>query len=441
MKTTIAIIRLVLRTNKILSSGESPIMLRCSYHGMKEISTGYSCSIKYWDKKNECCKKSYPNYIMINQELKKLKDRAISKRDWYIANNEAYNSSMVLDIRQSDINPIINDAPTLIQRYIDEKGLEAKTIEKWMIVSRSLVKFAGRSILINEIDESFCRRYARWLEGNGMKDGSIRSYLGKVGALCHYAIGLGLIKKYPFETWKYHVQYRESKNELYIHYRSIEVMKEMFINECIETEGNSWRYREGVIEKLMDIHSELYSHYLYLATVHCCGLSPVDLSFLKKVDIKVVEIKGISCWAIDGNRSKTGNIYKIRLRKDDILSKLIIETMLMFHSGEYLLPTLEGYKGKDKKKRVNNLYTYHGDNLVEWFRRINEEIVKRNVENNDNIPLIDLDCRYYSARHSYIMGEIQKPNVNLLRLATVTGKSVVTLHQYISLLGELDLVD
>ena len=48
---------------------------------------------------------------MINQELKKLKDAAISKRDWYIANNEAYNPSMVLDIRQSVINANINDAP------------------------------------------------------------------------------------------------------------------------------------------------------------------------------------------------------------------------------------------------------------------------------------------------------------------------------------------
>lgn len=440
MKTTFAIIRLVLRTNKILSSGESPIMLRCNYHGLKEISTGYSCSIKYWDKKNECIKRGYPSYIIINQELKKLKDRAISKRDWYIANNEAYNPSMVLDIRQSDINANINDAPTLIQRYIDEKGLEAKTIEKWNIVSRSLVKFAGRSILINEIDESFCRRYARWLEGNGMKDGSIRSYLGKVGALCHYAIGLGLIKKYPFETWKYHKEYRECKNELYIHSRSMEVMIEMFMDIMIDRDGDLYSYKDGVIEELLDIHSSLYSLYLYVSGYIMKGLSPLDISLLKKSDIKMVDVKGISCYAIDGNRSKTGVGYKIRLRKDEIINRLIIETMLMFHSGEYLLPTLEGYKGKDIKKRVNNLYTYHGDNLVEWFRSINEEIVKRNVEGNDNIPLIDLDCRYYSYRHSYIMSQIQSSNVNLLKIATETGKSVKTIHQYVSYLNDEDLV-
>ena len=199
MKTTIAIIRLVLRTNKVLSTGEHPIMLRCSFHGMKEVSTGYSCSIKYWDKKNECIKKGYPGYLVINQELKKLKDAAISKRDRYIASDEVYSPSMVLDTSDR-YNAVTNDLNGLIKRYIEDRGLENKTIEKW-------------------------------------------------------------------------------------------------------------------------------------------------------------------------------------------------------------------------------------------------HIIRRNVEQGDNIPLIDLECRYYSARHSYIMGEIQKPGVNLLRLATVTGKSVKTLHQYLSYLGDLDLVE
>lgn len=77
MRTKIAIIRLVLRTNKVLSTGEYPIMLRCSFHGMKEISTGYSCSLKYWNKKEECILKGYPSYMVINHELKKMKDKAI----------------------------------------------------------------------------------------------------------------------------------------------------------------------------------------------------------------------------------------------------------------------------------------------------------------------------------------------------------------------------
>jgi hypothetical protein len=170
------------------------------------------------------------------------------------------------------------------------------------------------------------------------------------------------------------------------------------------------------------------------------GIAPVDISLLKKRDIKVVMIKGKNYYAIDGRRSKTGMLYKVRCHQNCIESHVLIQTMLMFNDGEYFLPTLKGYVGKDIKKRVNNIYSYHGNHLVSWFQRINEEIARRNVVNGDGIPLIDLDCRYYSYRHSYIMREIQKPTVNLLALAQTVGKSATTLHQYISLLGEVDLV-
>ena len=441
MRVSIAVVKLVLRTNKVLSDGTHPIMLRCSFNGMKERSTGYSCSPKFWDKRNECVRKGYPNFVMVNYELKRLKDEAIAKRDSYIASGEVYSPSMIL-ARDEVKNAVTNDFCGLIERYIAEKGLEDKTIEKWRIVKRNVVKFAGRDILVNEIDESFCRRYGRWLEDRGMSSGSIRSYLGKVGALCHFAISKGLMSSYPFAGWAYHKDYRESKSELYINHRSMEVMIDMFLDEIIEMDGNRWNYRYEKLEELMDIHSELYAHYLYVIGYYMKGIAPVDLSMLRKSDFRYIQLKGISCYAIDGSREKTGMLYKIRLEENCLLSNVLIKTMLMFHQGKYFLPTIEGYTGKDVKKRVNNLYTYHGDHLVTWFQRVNERIAMLNVENGhkDDIPLIDLDCRYYSYRHSYIMKELQKPQVNLLALAQSVGKSSHTLHQYISMLGDVDLL-
>ena len=440
MKVSIAVIKLVLRTNKVLADGSHPIMLRCSFNGMKERSTGYSCLPRYWDKKSECVKKGFPNYAMVNYELKKQKDEAIRRRDEFIASDEVYTPSMIL-AREEVRNALTNDFRGLIQRYIDEKGLEARTIEKWWIVYRSVLKYSGRKeLLVNEINEAFCRRYCRWLEDKEMSSGSIKSYMGKVVALLHYAVSLDLIDKYPLDGWKYHKEYRESKSELYIHSRTLDVMMEMFLDECIIRNGNRWTYRDGVTEQLMDIHSELYSHYLYMIGIWMKGIAPVDISMLKKKDLKVVMIKGKNYYAVDGRRSKTGMLYKVRCLQNCVESNVLIRTMLMFNSGDYFLPTLRDYVGKDIRKRVNNVYTYHGKHLVEWFQRINEEIVRRNVENEDNIPLIDLDCRYYSYRHSYIMKEIQKPTINLLALAQTVGKSATTLHQYISLLGEVDLV-
>ena len=443
MRVSVARIRLYLKLGKTLSDGSHPIMLMCSLNGRKEVSSGYSCDVKHWDKKSECIKRGYPNFVIINQHLKKLKDAAISKRDKYIAEGVIYSPAMILS-KDNEVNAITNDLKGVIQRYISDKGLENRTIEKWWCVYRNIIKYIGRNILINEIDEAFCRKYGRWMESEGLSNGSIRSYLGKIGAICHYAIGKGLMSDYPFKSWKYHKDYKESKSELYIHSRSMDVMMQMFLDEVIEMNDNGlWHYRDGVIERLLDIHSELYSHYLYCIGYYLKGISPTDISLLKKRDIKVVMIGNINCYGIDGHREKTGQVFKIRVKQNTVESNVLIRTMLMFNDGtDYFLPTLKGYNGNNIKKRVNNVYTYHGDNLVNWFQRVNEEIVRRNVANEhvDDIPLIDLECRYYSYRHSYIMAEIQKPNVNLLALAQSVGKSSHTLHQYISLLGDIDLI-
>jgi hypothetical protein len=293
---------------------------------------------------------------------------------------------------------------------------------------------------VNEIDEAFCRQYGRWMESNGLSDGSIRSYLAKIGAICHYAISKGLMSEHPFKSWKYHKDYRDSKSELYIHSRSMDILIDMFLDEFIIRDGSMWRYKDERISELLDIHSELYGLYLYIIGYYLKGIAPTDISMLKKTDIKVRMIKNLNVYAIDGRRSKTGQLYKIRVEQNCLLSNVLVKTMLMFNDGEYFLPTLKGYVGRDWKKRVNNVYSYHSEHLVNWFQRCNERIARLNVENNDNIPLIDLDCRYYSYRHSFIMAQIQKPNVNLLALAQSVGKSSHTLHQYISLLGDVDLI-
>ena len=146
MKVSIARIRLYLKVGKVLADGSHPIMLMCSFNNLrKEVSTGYSCVERYWDKKSEMVKRGYPNFVMINAHLKSMKDEAIAKRDRYIAINEVYTPQMVL--AKEEVRTVAtNDFKTLISNYIDEKGLEAKTVEKWNIVKRNVIKFAGRDI-------------------------------------------------------------------------------------------------------------------------------------------------------------------------------------------------------------------------------------------------------------------------------------------------------
>ena len=441
MRVGIAVIKLVLRTNKVLADGTHPIMLRVSFHGMKERASGYSCSVKSWDKKAECIKRGYPNFVMVNAELRKIKEEAIRKRDSLIALGVEYTPSMIL-FKEEVKSSLSFNLKDLIEEYIHSKGIAHRTSEKYHTLFNSISKFiGGKDILITDIDESFCRRYATHLEHCNISNGVIRSYLSLIGALCHFAIDNGVSMKYPFEKFKYHRSYVESKNELYIHSRSIDVLFDLFFDEMIVRDGDMWHYRDGSIDKLMDIHSSLYALYLYLLGFYLKGLSPYDISILKRSTIKVIQIKDTWCYAIDGSRSKTGQKFKIRVPQHCIKSQVLINTMMMFGYGEYFLPTLNGCVG-DKKHRVLNVYYRLSDKLIDWFRKANEKIAEINVSNEhvNDIPFIDLNCRYYSYRHSYIMSEIQKPNVNLLKLATETGKSITSLHEYLTILNDLDLI-
>ena len=90
MKVSIARIRLFLKEGKTLSDGSHPIMLMCSFNGKCTRSTHYSCSVRYWDKKGECVKKGYPNWVMINAELSRLKSEAIAVRNGFEQRGEHY---------------------------------------------------------------------------------------------------------------------------------------------------------------------------------------------------------------------------------------------------------------------------------------------------------------------------------------------------------------
>lgn len=439
MKVQIAVIKLVLRTNKVLSDGSHPIMLRVSFNGMKEKSTGYSCPLNQWDKKNECIKKGYPNYTQINLQLRKFKNEAIEKRDRFIALGEDYTPQMILS-KGEEKKVVRNDVWGLIEAYIHDRAIEGGTKYQWIAMYGHLLKFVGKkSILINEIDSGLVRRFAKYLEGF-LSSATIRKYLTKLKALCTYCEGKGIINEEPFKDWKFWKEYKDGKNELYINGKTMDLMIELFIDSIIIRKSNdNWTYRDGVIEELLDIKSDLYARYLFIIGYYLCGLAPLDVSLLEKSSIKSVSIADSFYYAIDGLRTKTKQPFKIRLPQNTLLSNVLIRTMLMFNEGKYFLPTMNGFRGDNYKARVSSVYTHNTEKLLDWFREINEIIAKRNYEGN-SYEFIDLNCRYYAYRHSYIMAEIQKPNVNLLKLATQTGKSVATLHQYLALLNDVNLV-
>lgn len=445
MKTTIATINLYLRTAKQFADGTYAIYLRCNFHGMYEITTHYSVHQKYWDKRNQVVKKGCPNYAMINFEILKLKNKAIKRRDDFIKNECPYTPKMVLQDLHADLSGNSSKCVDLIARYLNEKSPKLSTRNNWNHMKNLLVEYSSNDVIVNELNVKFVKGFADFMLNKNISESTCNTLLGKVSCLMNYSVGLGLVNKNPFKEWKYYKVFKRKDSTLYIHPKSIEVMKELFLKECCVINGGMWRYKDedDIVNQLTDRRTAVFAKYLYLCGVLFNGLAPIDLCQIKTKELQIKTINNNEYYAWDGKRQKTNVDVKVRIKKN-MYSNFMIQTMLMFRNGKYLLPVLDGAENYNSDQKVNRVRkTLHDLTplLREWFKIVNQEIIKRNVEDKADIPLIDIECSYYSYRHSYAMQYLIKGG-SILKLATRLGRSVNTISAYVQhLKEESDLID
>lgn len=439
MKTSQATIHYYLKTSKKLSDGSHPIMLRVCFKGFKDVSSHYSCTVKYWDKKNECIKKGYPNYVVSNYELNKLKSSIIAKRDEYIRLGIEYTPSMLLSVDESK-KCISNIVSSLMESYYIEKELKGSTVTSWKH-SRSLINEFQSGVIITEIDEGWCKRYARWLSGRGLSEGTIRTRLGHIAAIYRYACGKGLtdMGSYPFRDWNYCQKFKIAERIQYIDKRSVDVMKEYFLSKVIKmTSESMFTY---IDDGYISYKNRLFVLYFWLLGYYLQGLSPIDICMLKKEDFVIKRINDEEWYCIDTSRMKTHVGVKIRVRVHTIYSQVMIKRLLM-EGDEWFLPIMHGLDGSDDikcKSRMRSIFGYWlNPKLCDWWRELNDVIIKRNVEDGSNIPLINDECTFYSYRHSFAQMYINNPQASPIALATLMGRSVNTLSTYIEQLKEED---
>jgi len=445
MRVSQATVNYYLKTSKVLSDGSSPIMLRVCYHGFKDISSHYSCPVKYWDKKNQQVKKGFgANYAVINYELNKLKGRVINKRDEYIRLGIEYTPSMLLSFDDENKKVVSNIVVELIDRYYVDKVLKSGTVKSWKY-SRNLIDEFQRGVIISEIDEGWCKRYARFLELKGQSDGSIRNRLGHIGTIYRYACELGIadMNRFPFRSWNYCREYKLAEKMQFVHQRSVEVMKEYFLSKVIKMTGE--RRFTYIDDGYINYKNRLFPLYFWLLGYMFQGLSPIDLCMLRKEDIERVVVNGEDYYSVNTTRSKTGVSVKIRIKVHSIYSQVMINRMLMSGDG-WFLPIMHGMSvGLEEgcyKTRLKAIMSYWmNTKLKDWWREINQVIIQKNVSEGCNIPLIDEDNTYYSYRHSYAQTFMQRGGTPMA-LATLLGRSENTLGVYLKQLSEEeDLVE
>ena len=441
MKVNQATINFYLKTAKKLSDGSHPIMLRVCWHGYKDISTHYSCQKKYWDSRNQQCKKGMVNYAVINYELNKLKSCIIKKRDEYIRQGIEYTPSMLLSIEESK-KGITNVVSDIIDNYISEKELRGSTVTGWRHTKKLIEEFHS-GVIISEIDEGWCKRYAKWLGVRGLSEGTIRTRLGHIAAIYRWASRKGLsdMSNYPYRDWNYCQKFKLAERIEYIDLKSVDVIRDYFLSKVISVSGETFTY---IDDSYISYKNRLFVLYFWLLGYYLQGLSPLDICLLKKSDFDVKQINGEDYYCIDTSRMKTSKAVKIRVKKDTIYSQVMIWRMLM-SDGEWFLPIMHGLDGNNLEKcktRVKAIFSYWlNPKLGDLWKELNDVIIQKNVEEGLNIPLIPEDATYYSYRHSFAQMYLQKGG-SVLALATLLGRSINSISVYVKqLTEEEDLVD
>lgn len=81
-----------------------------------------------------------------------MKNECIERRTEFERLQKPYTAQMIISSKKI-LSAVRNDLNGVISNYIDDKGLEAKTIEKWWVVYRSVVRYCNNEkLIVNEND-------------------------------------------------------------------------------------------------------------------------------------------------------------------------------------------------------------------------------------------------------------------------------------------------
>lgn len=407
MLVSSATIHFKLRTQKVLSDGTSPIMIVIQYHGRKEKSTGFSCRIDQWDTKNECFKRRMSNYTTLNKVLFDMKNGIVNKKLYFEQNHIEYNASMLLekdevssaDSRQFDV---------IASNMTNERKLGYKRQCAIATAYNSLSNFIGRkNTLITELDNAKITAYIKSLE-NKISTNTIVNYVSTIFSVIQYAYDNEIINVFPSKAKSYFKQ----KHKKAIRHRALNE------TDILRLKHYFWDMNGDITDR----YDKKFSLGLYLLSYSCFGLAPIDILKLRQNQLTLVEVKGISYYKIETQRSKTNRSVKVFAERD--MCSNLIDPFITTERTHFLPIFNDEMNEKEMVREARNLYEVVNRNL----KRICEDI---------GIPKFTL----YSARHSFCSMAV-KDGKNLGLIASAMGRSVTGMSTYIKNLNtDEDLVN
>lgn len=462
MKVEKATIKLVLRTNKVLSNGNHPIMIRVNWGGKRaEKCTGYSCKKNDWNEKRCLLKEGkggIANALQINVLLSEKIKKAESIRNEFVLEGKPYSAAEIitkLDDETLENKPSIDLLDFKIE-YQTKRHLRLETIGSIDTSIKLFCRFMNKnSISLSEITKTDVESFGRWMTNKGYKTNSIIVTLHNLSAILSYAVERGVLEDSPFRNFNVSKKYHQETHTQPIGKDTLTLLKRYYL-EYISTIGND----EVIWKESMSLSSKLFAMNVFLISYELQGLALVDLANLTSNEVKDMEYStdGKGYLLIKTHRRKTGKEVRIVLSPDPFNYPLFLPYLKNMDETGYFLPIFRKKDDTEKKRlhriryatewvnrrlkgynNVNGFKPYKGiwKEFNEWLTNYTKDnnirLKKKVVINKKNVKsyLVDETTTFYAARHTFASNFINSEGATAGELATLLGRNVSGIDRYI----------
>lgn len=462
MKVEKATIKLVLRTNKVLSNGNHPIMIRVNWGGKRaEKSTGYSCKKSEWNEKTSLLKEGkggIDNAFQINVVLSEKIKKAESIRNDYILKGKPYSAAEIinrLDEETIDNKPSV-ELHDFVLEYQKRKHLKLETIGSINNSIKCFTRFMNKStIFLTEVTKTDMEAFGRWMKKEGYKTNTVIVTLRNISALFSFAVESGMIEESPFKNFTISKKYHQET-----HLQPIGKYTMILFKHYYKVYVSNMGGQDVILKDAMRLSSILFAMNIFLISYELQGLAMVDLAYLTSKEVNKIDYShdGDGYIIIETHRSKTGKEVRIVITTDPINSLLFLPYFDYMGKNDYLLPIFRD-KDNTERKRLNRIRyatewvnrKLHGHGSVNGYkayvgvwREFNEWLINI-TENNvidlhngvvvtkENVKsfLIDEKTTFYSARHTFASNFINSEGATAGELAALLGRNVSGIDRYI----------
>ena len=404
MKTSSAVIKLVLWTSKTLKDGTNPIMLCIRYNGQSLISAHVSCKPKDWNERQQCLKKTFPNAAGINNLLNDMLNRAMKIKIKLEQDGIDYNHKTIAELFKGGETQA--SKPTtffdIMQDMFEKRSLAPNSREIYHTSYLSISRFLNNpNFLPSDINDQNIKDWAAHC-ANKCCTNTMLNYLYKISTTLTYASKIGVAFKMPVEG----LDYIHSHYKIKVEHRNLDAQDMLKLEVHYQREY-------GINDGLLKRTSRQFVLAFFLCSYHMQGLAPVDMLQLKKENFTEQMLGTMEVYKIVTKRQKTKVPLTIIVPKIKYIAEIIKFFLESADTRDgYVFPIFYANCDKNKLSRLFN--TSANRHLASIAKEL-------------GIKPFTL----YAARHSFATIKIRE-GANIGLLANALGRSINNIGTYIS---------